>query len=101
MKINRNKLKELILQEFNAMVSTQDQPFVMQDYFFTSPFQSEVKGIIDSIKDLGDMIRDGKSLERKDLLFLRNDMLDRIATAVNFVDGVIESKIKAPDEDSE
>lgn len=93
MKINEKILKNLILNELNSVVSTQDDAHGTLDDFETGKFENNSRVIVETLQSLIMMVTKDDTLSDKELKFLKRVLTDNILVRTNYVISAIDARL--------
>ena len=99
MKISKKNLKNMILQELNDIVSTQDDPTRVTSDFETYAFTNHMNAILENVKQMEKIIREDEGLDRKTLILFKEKELEDLHMAISFVGDAIEARLKEQNAD--
>ena len=93
MKLNKKILKNLILNELNAVVSTQDMGMGALDDFETGKFENNSRVIVETLQSLIMMVTKDDTLSDKELKFLKRVLTDNVLVRTNYVISAIDARL--------
>ena len=99
MKITKNELKNMILQEMNDLVSAQDNPVRTLGGFEAYAFENHMRAIMQNMSQMDKIIRENDGLDRKTLILFKEKVLEDLHMAVSHLEGAIASRLKDQNED--
>ena len=99
MKISKKNLKNMILQELNDLVSTQDDSTRTISDFETYAFTNHMNAILENVKQMEKVIREDEGLDRKTLILFKEKELEDLHMAISFVGDAIEARLKEQNAD--
>ena len=99
MKITKNELKNMILQEYNQLASTQDDPVRTLAGFETHAFNNHMQAILGNLSQMDKIVRENEGLDRKTLILFKEKALADLHMAVSHLEGAITSRLKDQNED--
>tara|TARA_R110000824_G_scaffold363210_2_gene551221 strand:+ start:445 stop:747 length:303 start_codon:yes stop_codon:yes gene_type:complete len=99
MKITKKELKRIILQEYNQLASTQDDPVGAIGDFKTFAFETHINAIKGNLSQMDKIIRQDEGLDRKSLILFKETILEDLHMAVSHLEGAIEARLKKQNED--
>jgi len=98
MKITKNELKNMILQEMNDLVSTEYNPRKVLGGFETYAFENHMKAIMQNMSALDKIIREDEGLSRPTLVLFKEKVLEDLHMAVSHLEGAITARLKDQNE---
>ena len=101
MKIDKKKLKDMILQELISTMSGKDQENRVNLQYRTGPFFRLVQAAFENLDRLEDSIRLSEDLKNMDLNGLKNNELQRLKDKIAFVESAIDAKLSGKIEKSQ
>ena len=101
MKIDKKKLKDMILQELINTMSGKDQENRVNLQYRTGPFFRLVQAACENLDRLEDSIRLSEDLKNMDLNGLKNNELQRLKDKIAFVESAIDAKLSGKIEKSQ
>jgi len=93
MKITRENLKNMILQEMATTLSPKDNKNRMNVMYRNGPFKMLVQSVWDTLDKLEESIRQSGDLEPVDLEGLKNSDLQRLNDKLQIIYSVIDHKL--------
>tara|TARA_R110000824_G_scaffold31226_1_gene101858 strand:- start:208 stop:516 length:309 start_codon:yes stop_codon:yes gene_type:complete len=94
MKVTKNRLREMIIQE---LYSDKSVDYVgdaaMKSDFRSTTFDEDTKRITALLDDMETIIREDQLLEKQDLEYFKNNNLVRLQDKISFIDGAISARI--------
>ena len=102
MKVTKNRLREMIIQELYSNKSVDyagDE--AMRSDFQNSKFDEDTKRITALLDDMETIIREDELLEKQDLEYFKNTNLVRLRDKISFIEGAIAAKIDGRIHESE
>tara|TARA_R110002110_G_scaffold379363_1_gene589878 strand:+ start:68 stop:370 length:303 start_codon:yes stop_codon:yes gene_type:complete len=93
MKITKKELKKIILQEYNQLASTQDDPTGTMGDFKTFAFEAHINAIKGNLSQMDKIIRQDEGLDRKSLILFKETILEDLHVAVSHLEGAIEARL--------
>ena len=102
MKVTKNRLREMIIQELHSdkSVDYAGDAAMLSD-FRSSTFDEDTKRICGLLDDMETIIREDELLEKQDLEYFRNNNLVRLHDKIHFIEGAIAAKIDGRIDESE
>jgi len=101
MKITRNRLREMVIQELlNKSIDYGGDEVIRSD-FRSSKFDEDTDRIKALLDDMESIIRDDEQLEKQDLEYLKNHNLVMLQDKISFIEGAIAAKIDGRIDESE
>lgn len=94
MKITKNILRDMILQEMTVTLSPKDQINARIVQQRTGVFDQKIQVTWDDLNDLEDSLRMSEDIKREDLVSIKENGLGRIKEKLIFIDNMIDSKLK-------
>ena len=99
MKLRKEKLKEMILQEYNNLVSSGEATTRALGDFETFTFENHIKAILANMEQMDGIIRKDGNLNRKTLILMKEKMLEDLYVAIGHLEGAIDARLKNQNED--
>ena len=93
MNITKKELKKMILQEYNQLVSTQDDPGGVLGGFETMAFNNHIQAIMGNLSQMDKIVRQNESLDRKTLILFKEKALADLHMAVSHLEGAITARL--------
>tara|TARA_R110000824_G_scaffold320595_2_gene507567 strand:- start:1073 stop:1387 length:315 start_codon:yes stop_codon:yes gene_type:complete len=99
MRINKSKLKQIILEQLKADmgVAIGDDPLRASGDFETNAFTSHLNAILGNLDQMRKVCDEDNNLSRKSLLFFRDKALGDLYEAVAVVERAIDLRLDPPD----
>ncbi len=94
MKITKNILRDMILQEMTVTLSPKDQINARIVQQRTGVFDQKIQVTWDDLNDLEDSLRMSEDIKREDLVSIKENGLGRIKEKLIFIENMIDSKLK-------
>lgn len=94
MKITKNILRDMILQEMTVTLSPKDQINARIVQQRTGVFDQKIQVTWDDLNDLEDSLRMSEDIKREDLVSIKKNGLGRIKEKLSFIENMIDSKLK-------
>ena len=98
MKITKEELKKIVLQEYNSLVSSQEDPMKTLGGFETMAFNNHVRAIMGNLSQMDKIVRENDGLERRILVMLKEKVLADLHQAVSHLEGAIDSRLNSKNE---
>ncbi len=98
MKITKKELKKMILQEFNDLASTQDDPVRTLAGFEAHAFNNHIQAILGNLSQMDKIVRENEGLDRKTLVLFKEKALADLHMAVSHLEGAITDRLKHQNE---
>tara|TARA_R110000824_G_scaffold28652_7_gene96079 strand:+ start:14694 stop:14996 length:303 start_codon:yes stop_codon:yes gene_type:complete len=99
MKFGKKELKDMILNELNDLVSSQDDPTRVTNDFETFAFTNHINAILGNVKQMEKVIREDEGLDRKTLISFKEKELEDLHMAISFVGDAIDARLKEQNAD--
>ena len=93
MKITRNRLREMVIQELLNKSIDYGGDAVIRSDFRSSKFDEDTDRIKALLDDMESIIRDDEQLEKQDLEYLKNHNLVMLRDKIDFIEGAISARI--------
>lgn len=93
MKITKDILRNMILQEMPVTLSPKDQINARIVQQRTGVFDQKIQVTWDDLNDLEDSLRMSEDIKREDLVSIRENGLGRIKEKLSFIENMIDSKL--------
>tara|TARA_R110001583_G_scaffold31800_4_gene108610 strand:- start:4486 stop:4785 length:300 start_codon:yes stop_codon:yes gene_type:complete len=98
MKITKNELREIILQEVHELMPSEFNPSQVLNRFETNVFSTHVNAILSNMDQMVKEISQNDGLTRKNLVFAKEKILDDIFQKASYVEDVIDARLRRKDE---
>ena len=94
MKVTKNRLREMIIQELYSDKSIDYAgDAAMKSDFRSITFDEDTKRITALLDDMEKIIREDGTLEKQDLEYFKNNNLVRLQDKISFIEGAISARI--------
>ena len=93
MKLTSNLIKKMIIQEYNELTATAQNPDKLQNGVETHAFASHMEAIQSSLKQIEKIIRENEALDRKTLVFFKTKAIKDIYSGISFLEAAIDSRL--------
>ena len=94
MKITKNILRDMILQEMTVTLSPKDQTNAEIVQQRTGVFDQKIQVTWDNLNDLENSLTMSEDIKREDLVSIKENGLGRIKEKLSFIENMIDSKLK-------
>ena len=98
MKITKEDLKKLIIQELTDIVATTDAPTTAMNDFNIGIFKTECNAVRGNLENIDKIVRTDDNLDRKTLIFVKENLLGDLYQGISFVEGAINDRLKDTNE---
>jgi len=94
MKVTKNRLREMIIQELSSIQSVDySGDEAVRSDFHSSTFDDDTDRISGLLDDMETIIREDGLLKKQDLEYFKNNNLVRLQDKISFIEGTIDAKI--------
>ena len=94
MKVTKNRLREMIIQELYSSASADySGDEAMKSDFRSTTLDEDTKRITALLDDMEKIIREDRLLEKQDLEYFKNNNLVRLRDKIDFIEGAISARI--------
>ena len=94
MKINKQELKKMILQEYTELASGKDAPVRTLGGFEAHAFNNHIQAILGNLSQMDKIVRENEGLDRKTLILFKEKALADLHQAVSHLEGAITDRLK-------
>ena len=101
MKITKNKLRGMIIQELLSKSTDYSGGSAIRSDFHSNKFDDDTDRITALLDDMETIIREDELLEKQDLEYFKNTNLVRLRDKISFIEGAIAAKIDGRIHESE
>ena len=94
MKVTKNRLREMIIQELSSIQSVDySGDEAVRSDFQSSTFDDDTTRISGLLDDMETIIREDGLLKKQDLEYFKNNNLVRLQDKISFIESTIDAKI--------
>jgi len=93
MKLTHKIIQKMIIQEYNELIATAQNPDDHRNGVETHAFASHMEAIQSSLKQIEKVIRENEGLDRKTLVFFKTNAIKDIYSGISFLEAAIDSRL--------
>jgi hypothetical protein len=93
MKLTSKMIEKMIIQEYNELIATAQNPDEVRNGVETHAFASHMEAIQSSLKQIEEVIRKNEGLNRETLVYFKTKAIEDIYSGIRFLEGAIDSRL--------
>lgn len=93
MKLTSKMIEKMIIQEYNELIATAQNPDELQNGVETHAFASHMEAIQSNLKQIEKVIRENEGLDRKTLVYFKTKAIEDIYSGISFLEAAIDCRL--------